>query len=379
MSKFKYQLIKTCKQSGARLGLIHTSHGIIETPVFMPVGTMATVKFLTPQQIKDVGSQIILSNTYHLHLRPGEEIVAKAGGIHSFMQYDGPILTDSGGFQVFSLSKYRKITEEGVHFRNHLNGDPLFIGPEESIRIQNKLNSDIIMSFDECPAFPSAYEYMRTSVDRTTRWAKRGKEVHQNQDTQALFGIVQGGEYQQLREYSAKSLVEIGFDGYAIGGTSVGEDKDTMYRMIDDAIIYLPSDKPRYLMGVGSIDAITEGVYRGIDMFDCVLPTRIARHGTAITSLGRINIKKAIYRDDFSPLDPNCDCYTCHNFTKAYLRHLEHCNEGLGKTLLSMHNLHYLLKLMENIRLAIKEDRFGDYRLELMTNLYSIDPKGRGF
>ncbi len=379
MSVIKYKLIKKSKKSNARMGEIHTRRGVVKTPVFMPVGTLATVKFLTPEHIKSIGSQIILSNTYHLHLRPGEDIVEKAGGLHKFMQYDGPILTDSGGFQVFSLSKNRKIKEEGVYFRNHLNGDKLFMGPEESIRVQNKLDSDFIMSFDECPAYPSTYQYMEDSVDRTTRWAVRGKNAHKKPDQQALFGIVQGGEYPELREKSAKALIDIGFDGYSIGGTSVGEDKETMYKMIDYAIVHLPEDKPRYLMGVGSYDALFEGVSKGVDMFDCVLPTRIARHGTAMTSAGRINIKKSIYKEDFTTLDSNCDCYTCKTFTKAYLHHLEKCNEGLGKTLLSIHNLRFLIKLMEEIRISIDEDRFEEFKDEFMELHKIIDPKGRGF
>jgi queuine tRNA-ribosyltransferase len=379
MSAIRYELIHVCKQTGARYGLLHTPHGVVETPIFMPVGTLATVKFLTPEQIKAIGSGIILSNTYHLHLRPGEDIVAKAGGLHQFMNYDGPILTDSGGFQVFSLSDTRKITEEGVHFRNHLNGDKLFMGPEESIGIQNKLGADIIMSFDECPPFPATYEYMRQSVERTTRWAQRGLLAHQRSQQQALFGIVQGGEFEDLRAYSAQSLVAMNFDGYSIGGTSVGEDKQTMYRMIDYSIKHLPVDKPRYLMGVGSYDAILEGVLRGVDMFDCVLPTRIARHGTAMTSNGRVNIKKAQYIDDFTPLDPHCDCYTCKNYTKAYLRHLDRSDEGLGKTLLSIHNLRFLISLMENIRLAIREDRLLDFKQDFFNKYQLNQDNPRGF
>jgi len=379
MSAIRYELIHECKQTGARYGLLHTPHGTVETPIFMPVGTLATVKFLTPEQIKAIGSGIILSNTYHLHLRPGEDIVAKAGGLHQFMNYDGPILTDSGGFQVFSLSDTRKITEEGVHFRNHLNGDKLFMGPEESITIQNKLGADIIMSFDECPPYPSTHEYMKNSIERTTRWAQRGLSVHQRRDDQALFGIVQGGEFPDLRAQSAKSLVAMDFDGYSIGGTSVGEDKQTMYRMIDYSICHLPADKPRYLMGVGSYDAILEGVLRGVDMFDCVLPTRIARHGTAMTSQGRVNIKKAQFVDDFTPLDPECDCYTCKNYTKAYLRHLDRSDEGLGKTLLSIHNLRFLINLMEQIREAIKEDRLLDFKNAFFAKYQLDQDNPRGF
>jgi queuine tRNA-ribosyltransferase len=331
----------------------------------MPVGTLATVKFLSPEELYSIGSQVILSNTYHLWLRPGHEIVKKAGGLHKYMNYNGPMLTDSGGFQVFSLADIRKIEEEGVYFKNHLNGDPLFLSPEKAMEIQNALGADIIMSFDECPPFPATYEYMKQSVDRTLRWAQRGKDAHKRDD-QALFGIVQGGEFTDLREYSAKELVKMDFPGYSIGGTSVGEDKPTMYKMIEDGIRYLPKDKPRYLMGVGTVDAIFEGVERGVDMFDCVLPTRIARHGTAMTSEGRINIKNKQFEEDFTSLDPNCDCECCTKYTKSYLRHLIKCNEGLGMRLLSIHNLRFLLRLMEEIRESIKEDRF----LELKNYYY---------
>jgi queuine tRNA-ribosyltransferase len=285
-----------------------------------------------------------------------------------------PMLTDSGGFQVFSLAKIRKIEEEGVYFKNHLNGDALFLSPELAIEIQNSLGADIIMSFDECPPFPSTYEYMKQSVDRTLRWAKRGKEAHKRSD-QALFGIVQGGEFTDLREYSAKELVKIDFPGYSIGGTSVGEDKPTMYKMIEDGVRYLPEDKPRYLMGVGTVDAIFAGVERGIDMFDCVLPTRIARHGTAMTSIGNVNIKNKKYEEDFTSLDPTCDCECCTKYTKAYLRHLIKSNEGLGMRLLSIHNLRFLLKLMEEIRESIKEDRFMELKEHYYTKLNIKDEK----
>lgn len=364
-SPLKYNLIKKEKNTKARLATIETPHGTVNTPMFMPVGTLATVKFLSPEDLKAINSQVILSNTYHLWLRPGADIVAEAGGLHKFMNYDGPILTDSGGFQVFSLGKIRKIVEEGVHFKNHLNGAPLFLTPEVSIDVQNKLGADIIMSFDECPPYPATYEYMKESIDRTVRWAKRGKEAHKRPHDQALFGICQGGEFADLRKYHAEQMVALDFPGYSIGGTSVGEPKDVMYKMIEDTIEYLPEDKPRYLMGVGSVDGLFEGVIRGVDMFDCVLPTRIARHGSAMTSLGRVNIKNQTYERDFSPLDPNCDCEACKNYTKAYLRHLIKTNEGLGMRLLSIHNLRYLLKLMEDIREAIKEDRLLELRDEV--------------
>ena len=347
---------------------METPHGVVETPMFMPVGTLATVKFVSPEELYAIGSQVILSNTYHCWLRPGNKIIKEAGGLHKFMNYKGPMLTDSGGFQVFSLADIRNIQEEGVYFKNHLNGDPLFLSPEISIGIQNDLGADIIMSFDECPPFPVTYDYMKDSVERTLRWAKRGKDAHQRDD-QALFGIVQGGEFTDLREHCAKELVKLDFPGYSIGGTSVGEPKPVMYKMIDDAIRYLPTDKPRYLMGVGTVDAIFAGVERGVDMFDCVLPTRIARHGTAMTTEGRVNIKNKQYEADFTTLDKNCDCYTCKNYTKAYLRHLIKCNEGLGMRLLSIHNLRFLLKLMEEIREAIKQDRFLELKEEYYKKL----------
>lgn len=359
--KIKYELVDTCDK--ARLGILHTNHGSFETPMFMPVGTQATVKTLSPEELKSVGSAIILSNTYHLWLRPTEDIVAAAGGLHKFMNYDGPILTDSGGFQVFSLAKNKKkdIVEEGVHFKSHLDGRKLFLTPELSIEIQNKLDSDIAMSFDECIPYPASYEYAKASTERTLRWAKRGKDVHSNPN-QSLFGIVQGGEYSDLREYSAKETVKMNFDGYSIGGTSVGEDKVTMYKMIDDAIKYLPSDKPRYLMGVGDPIDIIEGVMRGVDMFDCVLPTRLARHGNAFTRMGKINIKNLKYKDDFTPIESDCDCYACKHYTKAYIRHLITADETFGARLLSIHNIRFLIKLVEELREAIKEKRLADYR-----------------
>ena len=367
-----------CKQSGARCGILHTPHGDVETPLFMPVGTLATVKFLSPEEIKALGAGVILANTYHLWLRPGEDIVDKAGGVQKFMNYSGPMLTDSGGFQVFSLADRRKIKEEGVTFKSHLDGSTLFLSPEKSIQIQNKIGADIIMSFDECAPYPCSYDYMKNSVERTLRWAKRGKDAHQRPEEQALFGIVQGGEYQDLREMCAKTLAEMDFPGYSIGGTSVGESKETMYKMIDYSVKYLPWEKPRYLMGVGSVDAILEGILRNVDMFDCVLPTRIARHGTLMTSQGRVNIKKQEYEEDFGPLDPECDCYTCKNYSRAYLRHLFRCNEGLGSRLMSIHNLRFLLSLTEQARKAIREDRFGDFKAELFKkyNLNSVDSRG---
>lgn len=375
----KLTIQHSASDSRARVTTIETPHGVVETPMFMPVGTLATVKYLSPHDLKAIKSQVILSNTYHLWLRPGEQVVKQAGGLHRFMNYDGPILTDSGGFQVFSLSKIREIKEEGVYFRNHLNGDKLFLSPEKAIQIQNDLGADIIMSFDECPPYPASYDYMKESIERTLRWAQRGKEAHQRPHDQALFGIVQGGEFEDLRHAHAKALVAMDFPGYSIGGTSVGEPKDVMFKMIEDSIKYLPLDKPRYLMGVGSVDAIFEGVERGVDMFDCVLPTRNARHGAMMTSQGRINIKNKQYEYDFTPLDPECDCETCTQYTRAYLRHLFRTNEGFGTRLLSIHNLRYLLKLMEDIRQAIKEDRFLEFKQEVYEKFGINNENNKGF
>lgn len=366
--KIKYTLLHKDENSSARYGTLQTNYGTFETPMFMPVGTKATVKSLSPEELKDAHSGIILSNTYHLWLRPGEDIIDKAGGLHKFMNYDGPILTDSGGFQVFSLvkNKEKDITEEGVTFKSHIDGSKLFLTPEKSIQIQNKLDSDIAMSFDECPPYPSTYEYMKKSVERTLRWAARGKKVHSNEN-QSLFGIVQGGEFEDLREYSCKETVKMDFDGYSIGGTSVGEDKDTMYKMIDYGIKYLPEDKVRYLMGVGDPIDIIEGTIRGIDIFDCVLPTRIARHGQAFTREGKINFNNAKYKEDFTPVEEGCDCYTCKNYTKAYIRHLITTDEMLGGRLLSIHNIRFLIKLTEELREAIKENRILEYREEFIS------------
>ena len=366
--KIKYTLLHKDENSNARYGSLQTNYGTFETPMFMPVGTKATVKSLTPEELKEAHSGIILSNTYHLWLRPGEDTVDKAGGLHKFMNYDGPILTDSGGFQVFSLvkNKEKDITEEGVHFKSHIDGSKLFLTPEKSIQIQNKLDSDIAMSFDECPPYPVSYEYMKKSVERTLRWAARGKKAHSNPN-QSLFGIVQGGEFEDLREYSCKETVKLDFDGYSIGGTSVGEDKDTMYKMIDYSIKYLPTDKVRYLMGVGDPIDIIEGVIRGVDIFDCVLPTRIARHGQAFTRKGKINFNNAKYKEDFSPVEEGCDCYTCKNYTKAYIRHLITTDEMLGGRLLSIHNIRFLIKLTEELREAIKENRVLEYKEEFLS------------
>lgn len=364
--KINYNLIHKDLNCNARYGKIETNYGTYETPMFMPVGTQATVKTLSPEELKEINSGIILSNTYHLWLRPGEDIVDKAGGLHKFMNYDGPILTDCGGFQVFSLAKKKDITEEGVYFNSHIDGKRIFLTPEKSIEIQNKLDSDIAMSFDECPPYPVTYDYMKASVERTLRWAKRCQDAHKN-ERQSLFGIVQGGEFEDLRELSAKETVKMNFDGYSIGGTSVGEDKETMYKMIDYGIKYLPTDKPRYLMGVGEPTDIFEGVERGIDMFDCVLPTRLARHAHAFTLDGKINLKNAKYKEDFTPVDATCDCYCCKNYTKSYIRHLIVANETFGQRLLSIHNLRFLIKITENIRESIKKDQFLEYKQQFMS------------
>jgi len=362
---FYLEILHVDKNCGARYGILHTPHGNVEVPMFMPVGTVGSVKTLTPEELYAMHSGVILANTYHLHLRPGEDIVSKAGGIQKFMNYKGPMLTDSGGFQVFSLAKSRDIKEEGVTFKSHLNGDKIFFSPEIVIGIEEKIGADIIMSFDECIPYPATYTYAKDSTERTLRWAARGKAVHQRSD-QALFGIVQGGDYKDLRTMCAKELVKMDFDGYSIGGTSIGEPKEKCFEMIDYAIEYLPSDKPRYLMGVGSLDYMLEGIAKGIDMMDCVLPTRIARHGTLMTHNGRVNIKNEKYKEDFSPLDSECDCYTCKNYTKAYLRHLYVSEEQLAQRLLSIHNLRFLISIMEGARVAIKEDRFLQYKDEVL-------------
>ena len=367
--KIKYNLLHEEKNTKARLGTITTNYGTYETPMFMPVGTQATVKTLSPEELKEVHSGIILSNTYHLWLRPGENVVSHAGGLHKFMNWNGPILTDSGGFQVFSLANKKDITEEGVKFKNHLNGDNLLLTPEKSIEIQNKLDSDIAMSFDECIGWPATYDYVKNSVERTLRWAKRGKDVFNN-ERQSLFGIVQGGEYADLRKYCAEELVKMNFDGYSIGGTSVGEDKETMYKMVEYSTEYLPKDKVRYLMGVGDPIDIVENVIRGVDIFDCVSPTRLARHGHAYTKYGKINLKNAKYKEDFTPIEEGCDCYACKNYTKSYIKHLINADETFGARLLSIHNIRYLIRLTEELREAIKNDSILEYREEFIKNYY---------
>lgn len=379
MAAIRYELIKTDKQTGARLGKIHTPHGSFDTPMFMPVGTLATVKTMSPEELKAMGAGIILSNTYHLWLRPGEDIIQEAGGLHTFMNWDQPILTDSGGFQVFSLSDIRDIQEEGVHFRNHLNGDKLFLSPEKAIQIQNALGSDIMMSFDECPPYPATHDYMKKSVERTSRWAERGLRAHQHPEKQGLFGIVQGGAYRDLRELSAKDLVSLDFPGYSIGGLSVGEPKSVMNEVLAYTTPLLPANKPRYLMGVGSPDSLIDGVIRGIDMFDCVLPTRIARNGTCMTSNGRLVVKNAKFARDFRPIDENCDCYTCRHYSRAYIRHLIKCEETFGIRLTTYHNLHFLLNLMKQVRTAIQADRLGDFREEFFEQYGLNRPNAKNF
>ena len=360
---FSYELIHTCAQSGARLGVFHTPHGDIPTPIYMPVGTQATVKAMTSRELEEIETRIILANTYHLHLRPGEKLVEKAGGLHRFMNWNRPILTDSGGFQVFSLAGLRKITEEGAAFRSHLDGSNQFISPEIAMDIQESLGSDIAMAFDICSAYPCSKEDARDAMERTHRWAKRCQAHHSRPD-QALFGIVQGAFDRDLRIESAKTLADMDMIGYGIGGLSVGEPKPIMYEMLDAFMPYMPVNKPRYLMGVGTPDCLVEGVLRGVDMFDCVLATRVARNGTVLTKNGRMVIRNAVYAEDFNPIQDDCDCYTCQNHTRAYVRHLLKVGEITGARLATIHNLRYLIRLMEEIRDAIAHDRFLDFRRE---------------
>ncbi len=357
-----FKVTSKCTKTRARTGRLQTPHGLIETPVFMPVGTQATVKTLDPLELKQIGAEIILSNTYHLYLRPGSELIEEAGGLHSFMNWPKPILTDSGGFQVFSLGALNKITEDGVRFQSHIDGSYHYLQPEDSIRVQNQLGADIIMVFDECAPYPCDYSYAKKAMERTHRWAKRSLQAHQRPDDQALFGIVQGAFYGDLRQESARFLGDLDLPGYGIGGLSVGEPKPIMYEMLEETIPEMPEDKPRYLMGVGSPDCLIEGVIRGVDMFDCVLPTRIARHGKAMTSLGPVIIKNARYAKDFNPLDQNCSCYTCQNYSRSYLRHLFKAKEVLGARLLSYHNLYFLIELMSNLRQAIKDNNVLSFK-----------------
>lgn len=363
----KFSVVKQDTSCRARLGLLHTLHGTVETPVFMPVGTQAAVKTMTPEEVKEVGGRLILSNTYHLYLRPGHELIREAGGLHRFMNWDGPILTDSGGFQVFSLGPLRKISEEGVTFRSHIDGSEHFFSPEKAVEVQEALGSDIAMVFDECAPYPCTHEYALEALRRTTRWARRCKDAHRRED-QVLFGIVQGSTFADLRRRSAQELTELDFPGYAIGGLSVGEPKELMYEMLDETVGFLPQEKPRYLMGVGSPDCLVEGVIRGIDMFDCVLPTRIARNGTVLTRNGKLVVRNAEYAHDFEPLETGCNCYACRNYSRAYIRHLLKAGEVLGIRLTTIHNLYFLQNLMKEIRDAIREGNILEYRNNFFAN-----------
>ena len=368
-----YELIKQCPHTGARAGRIHTPHGSFDTPIFMPVGTQASVKTLSPEELKEMGAGIILSNNYHLFLRPGSKLVKEAGGLHKFMNWDRAILTDSGGFQVFSLGDLRKISEEGVTFRSHIDGSKKFLSPEIATQSQMDLGADIIMAFDECVPYPADFKYTRESMELTLRWAQRCKNTMTNPN-QGLFGIVQGGMYKDLRIECANRLVDMDFPGYAVGGLSVGEPKELMYEMLDITLEHLPQNKARYLMGVGTPDCLVEGVMRGIDMFDCVYPTRVARNGTAMTWNGRLVIKNAQYEHDFHPIDEHCNCYTCRNYSGAYIRHLVRVNEIFGLRLLTIHNLHFLIDFMRQMRQSIMEDRFPEFYRKFTAN-FSFNAK----
>lgn len=362
---FEYRLVAVDEETGARAGEFVTPHGIIPTPVFMPVGTQATVKSMSPDELRSIDVKILLSNTYHLFLRPGADLIAKAGGLHKFMKWDRPILTDSGGFQVFSLAGINKIQDDGVEFRSHLDGSKYMMTPELSTEIQEKLGSDIAMCFDQCVKLPCTKEQAEGAVQRTLRWAKRCKETHKRVD-QAQFGIVQGGLFDDLRISCAEQLAEMDFPGYGIGGLSVGETHEEMYRCLDVLLPKMPANKPRYLMGVGHPANLIEGIARGVDMFDCVLPTRNGRTGTVFTHDGKMNIKNACYFDDFSPIDPNCDCYACKNFSRAYVRHLYRAGEILAVRLLSWHNIHFLVHLVSAARQAIIDGRFSEFRRKFL-------------
>ena len=368
----EFEVLHQDSGTKARRGRMKTPHGTVETPVFMPVGTQATVKAMKPESVEATGAQIILANTYHLMLRPGSDIVREAGGLHEFMNWHRPILTDCGGFQVFSLGHMRKITEEGALFSSHIDGSRHMLSPEKSMEVQNDLGSDIIMGFDECAPPDASYDYIAKSQARTTRWLERCIEAHKFPERQALFGIMQGGFFRDLREESAREIVKFDLPGYAVGGISVGETKEQYIGVLDYAPDLLPYDKPRYVMGIGTPDYIFEAVERGVDMFDCVEPTRIARHGMATTSHGRVNIKNAKYERDFVPLDPECDCYTCRHYSRAYLRHLFKAGETMSAMLLSEHNLRFLSKLSEDIRKSIEEDRFTEFKKEFYGKYYGI-------
>jgi queuine tRNA-ribosyltransferase len=371
---FEYSIIKTCKQSGARLGKLHTPHGVINTPVFMPVGTQATVKAMTPDEVDHLGAQIILANTYHLYIRPGTKVVKASGGLHTFMAWDKPILTDSGGFQVFSLAGINRIQDDGVTFASHVDGAKHHFTPQKVMGIQEDLGADIIMAFDECTPYPCDYDYAARAMERTHRWAKECKH-HKTREDQALFGIVQGNLFSDLRIESAQAITELDFPGIAIGGLSVGEPKELMYEMLNAIRPHLPGHKPRYLMGVGSPDCLLEGVARGVDMFDCVLQTRTGRTGQAFTFSGKINIRNAKYEYDFAPLEEDCDCYACTHYSRAYLRHLFKAGEILGARMITWHNLRFTMRLMEKIQEAIQNDSLLDYRSTFFRRFNSADER----
>lgn len=374
MTAITYELVKKDERTGARAGIIHTPHGSFPTPIFMPVGTQASVKGVSPDELRDLGAGIILSNTYHLFLRPGMDLIREAGGLHKFMHWDRAILTDSGGFQVFSLGDLRKITEEGVTFRSHIDGSKKFLSPEVSMEVQMALGSDIVMAFDECVPYPADYDYAKKSTERTIRWLKRCKEA-MTAPNQGLFGIVQGGMYKELREWSARETTAMDLPGYAVGGLSVGEPKELMYEMLEYSTSLLPQEKPRYLMGVGTPDCLVEGVQRGIDMFDCVYPTRVARNGMAMTWTGRLVMKNAQFTHDHHVLEEGCGCYACRNgYTRAYIRHLVRANEIFGLRLLSLHNLYFLQEFMRRMRQAILDDRFTEFRSDFF-NHYQMHGK----
>ena len=374
MEKFYYEQIKQDSRTGARAGILHTPHGDIETPTFMPVGTQATVKGVMPRDLKESKSQIILANTYHLYMRPGDEIVKKAGGLHKFMNWDRPILTDSGGFQVFSLAKLNKIKDDGVYFNSHIDGSLHFINPEKAMEIENNLGADIIMAFDQCSEYGADYAKSKQAMERTLKWLDRCYNYHKNPE-QALFPIVQGNIYKDLRKISLRETLPYAKYGIAIGGLSVGEPKNIMYDVMDSLLPDYPVNMPRYLMGVGSPDCLVEGVRRGIDMFDCVLATRVGRNGTALTSNGKVVVRNGMYKEDFTPLDPECDCYACKNYSKAYLRHLINTGEMMGGMMLSLHNITYLNKLMRDIRNAILQDSFTEFAQEFYKKTGDTYPK----
>jgi len=367
MHAVHYELIKECSRTGARLGKLHTPHGVFNTPMFMPVGTQASVKTLSPEELYDMGAQLILANTYHLFLRPGHELIRKAGGLHNFMKYKNGMLTDSGGFQVFSLAEMRKIKEEGVTFRSHIDGSTKFLSPEIATQVQEALGADIAMAFDECIPYPADFEYAKKSTERTSRWAKRCLEAHTRED-QSLFGIVQGGMYPELRKMSADALTEMDFAGYGIGGLSVGEPKSMMYDVLGETTCHLPKNKARYLMGVGTPDCMVEAVALGVDMFDCVFPTRVARNGTAMIPEGRLVVRNAAYAEDFRPIDERCNCYTCRNYSRAYIRHLFHAKEIFALRLLTIHNLYFLLNFAQQMRDAIRDDVFPEFKEKFLSN-----------